>query len=58
MSEPKKFGPSDFAAEVERLKVAGKLPSLETLLATIAEIRREYVPRILAARRQRRGSNE
>ncbi len=32
MSEPKKFGPSDFAAEVERLKAAGKLPSLETFV--------------------------
>jgi hypothetical protein len=50
MSELKKFGPSDFAAEVERLKAAGKLPSLQTLLAAIAETRAEYRAKILAAR--------
>jgi hypothetical protein len=50
MSEPK-FGPSDFQREVERLKAAGQMPSLETLLAAIAATRREFVPKILAARR-------
>ncbi len=57
MSEPKKFGPSDFAAEVERLKAAGKLPSLETLLAAIAETRAEYREKILAARRKSQRPN-
>ncbi len=50
MSEPK-FGPSDFQREVERLKAAGKFPSLEELLAAVAETRAEFVPKILAARR-------
>jgi hypothetical protein len=50
MNEPK-MGPTEFVAEVERLKAEGKFPSLETLLAAIAETRREFVPKILAARR-------
>ena len=50
MSEPK-AGPTEFAAEVERLKAEGKFPSVETLLATIAEVRAEFAPKILAARR-------
>ena len=50
MSEPK-MGPTEFAAEVERLQAEGKFPSLETLLAAIAETRAEFVPKILAARR-------
>jgi len=37
MSEPK-MGPSEFAAEVERLKAEGKFPSLETLLAAIERL--------------------
>jgi hypothetical protein len=35
---------------VERLKAEGKFPSLETLLAAIAEKRAEFAPKILAAR--------
>ena len=50
MNEPK-MGPSEFAAEVERLKAEGRLPSLEDLLAAIAETRAEFVPQILASRR-------
>jgi hypothetical protein len=49
MKEPK-LGPTQFAADVERLKAEGKFPSLETLLAAIAETRREFVPKILAVR--------
>jgi len=51
MAAEPKVGPSDFQKEVERLKAAGKLPSLETLLAAIAETRAEYREKILAARR-------
>jgi hypothetical protein len=59
MSEPSKVvvirelktGPTQFQQEVDRLKKAGTFPSLETLLAAIAETRREFVPKILAARR-------
>jgi hypothetical protein len=45
------MGPTEFKAEVERLQREGKLPSLETLLAAIAETRAEFAPKILAARR-------
>ena len=53
MSEPK-LGPSDFQKEVERLKVAGQMPSLERLLEVIAETRAEYREKILAARKSRK----
>jgi len=49
-----KLGPSDFAAEIERLKAAGQMPSLERLLEVLGETRAEYAPKILAARRDRR----
>jgi hypothetical protein len=52
-SEPK-MGPTEFAAEVERLKAEGKFPSLEILLAAVAETRAEYVPKILAARQAKK----
>jgi hypothetical protein len=52
-----KLGPTQFQAEVERLKKEGRFPNLETLLAAIAETRTEFVPKILAARRvKRRGA--
>jgi hypothetical protein len=50
VNEPK-MGPTEFAAEVERLKAEGRLPSLETLLTAIAETRAEFALQILAARR-------
>jgi len=53
MSE-KKMGPTELAAEVERLKAAGKFPSLERLLDVIAETRAEYREKILAARKSRK----
>ena len=53
MSEPK-MGPTEFAADVEKLKAGESFPSLETLLAAIAETRAEFVPKILAARRGRK----
>jgi hypothetical protein len=51
-----KLGPTEFAAEVEKLKAEGRLPSLETLLAAIAEIRAEFAPKILDARRGKKKS--
>lgn len=51
MSE-KKLGPSDFQAEVERLRAAGKLPSLEEVLDAVAETREKYPPKILEAPKQ------
>jgi hypothetical protein len=50
VTEPK-VGPTQFQEEVERLKREGKMPSLEEVLAAIDEVKQEYVPRILAARR-------
>ncbi len=47
----KKFGPSDFKAEAERLHAAGKMPKLEDLLAAVADTRKEYAPKILQARK-------
>ena len=53
MSEPK-IGPTEFASEVERLKAEGRFPSLETLLAAIGNVRAEFAPKILAARRSKK----
>jgi hypothetical protein len=50
----KKVGPTEFQQEVERLQREGKMPTLEAVLAAVAEIRQEYGPKILAARRVRR----
>jgi hypothetical protein len=43
LKEPK-LGPTQFAAEVERLKAEGKMPSLEQLLDVIAETRKILPP--------------
>lgn len=48
----KKVGPSDFQAEIERLKAAGKLPSAEELLAAVGDARQKYSKKILDARKQ------
>jgi hypothetical protein len=46
------LGPSDFEKEVERLKAEQKMPTLEELLEVIGEVRKEYRPKILAARKK------
>jgi hypothetical protein len=51
-----KLGPTQFKSEVERLKAAGKMPSLEEVLAAVAEVRAEFAPKILAARRGKKKS--
>ncbi len=51
MSEPK-MGPTEYKAEIERLQREGKMPTLEQVLAAVAEVRQEYVPKILAARKK------
>lgn len=48
----KKIGPTEFKAEAERLHAAGKLPKLEDLLDIVSEIRSEYAPKILKARKE------
>lgn len=50
VSQPK-IGPSQFKAEIERLQREGKMPSLEEVLAAVANVRAEFAPKILAARR-------
>jgi len=42
-----KVGPSDFAAEIERLKAAGKMPTLEAVLDAVADARQKFASRIL-----------
>jgi hypothetical protein len=54
MGELKKFGPSDFQRQVERLQSEGRMPSLDELLSVVAQIREVYRPLILAARRKAR----
>jgi hypothetical protein len=49
MSEAK-MGTTEMLAEVERLKAEARFPSLQAVLQAIAETRKEYVPKILAAR--------
>jgi hypothetical protein len=49
MSE-KKVSPSDFAAEIERLKAAGKLPSLDQVLNAVAQTRQKFASKILKSR--------
>lgn len=51
-NEPK-LGPSDFQKEVERLKAEQNMPTLEELLEVIGEVRKEYHPKILAARKKK-----
>jgi len=49
-----RLGPTQFQAEVERLQRGGKMPSLEVVLAAVAEAREIYRAKILAARKTRR----
>jgi hypothetical protein len=51
-----KLGPTQFQAEVERLRADGRMPSLSELLDVIAETRAEFAPKILAARRGKKKS--
>ena len=54
MSEPK-LGPTQFKLEVERLQREGRMPTLEQVLAAVAETRAEYREKILAARKSPKG---
>lgn len=55
MSESKNMGPKEMLAEVERLKAAGELPTLDRLLEVISESRTEYSEKIRDARRGKKG---
>jgi hypothetical protein len=43
MNEPK-MGPTEMRAEIIRLHREGKMPSLEEVLAAVANVRAEFVP--------------
>ena len=47
----KKIKPSALEAEAQRLIREGKMPSLERLLTVMTQVREEYRPLILAARK-------
>ena len=47
----KKVGPTEFQAEIERLKAAGKLPTTEDLVAAVADARAKFRDKILDARK-------
>jgi hypothetical protein len=49
-----RLGPTQFQAEVERLKAEGRMPSLVELLDVIAEVRAEFRGKILTARKRRK----
>jgi hypothetical protein len=53
LKKESKLGPSDFQKEVERLKAEGKMPTLEELLEVIGEVRKQYRPKILPARKKK-----
>jgi hypothetical protein len=51
MKKKKKITLSELEAEAQRLIREGKMPSLERLLTVMAQVREEYRPLIIAARR-------
>ena len=44
--------PSDLRAQAEKLIADGMMPDLKTVLDIVGQIRKEYQPKILEARRQ------
>src|SRR6266404_2824925 len=50
----KKITPSDLRKQAAELIAAGKMPSLDAVLQAVGEIRAEFAPKILAARKTRR----
>jgi hypothetical protein len=51
----KKIKASELEAEAQHLIDSGQMPSLETLLTVIAEMRERYRDQILSARHPKRG---
>ena len=56
MSEPK-IKPSNLEAEAVRLHQEGKMPSLEQVLAAVAETRQKYADKIREARQPHAGTD-
>ena len=55
MANEPKLKPSDvrrLRREAERLIAAGEMPSLAELLSVVAEVRRKYADKIIAARKE------
>ena len=55
MANEPKLKPSDvrrLRREAERLIAAGEMPSLAELLSVVAEVRRKYADKIMAARKE------
>jgi hypothetical protein len=55
MANEPKLTPSDvrrFRREAERLIATGEMPSLAELLSVVAEVRRKYADKIIAARKE------
>ncbi len=50
----KHIKPSDLRAQAEKLIADGMMPDLDKLLDVVGQIRNEYQPKILEARRQAR----
>jgi hypothetical protein len=53
MADRKKVGPTNFQAEVERLRAAGKFPALDEVLDAVADARKKFALKILEVRQQR-----
>jgi hypothetical protein len=53
-----KLGPTQFHAEIERLRAAGKLPELHELLAAVVDSRHKFSDKILEARKQGEDNGE
>jgi hypothetical protein len=51
-TEEPKIAPSDFRRQADAMVATGTLPSLETVLKVVAEVRAKYIPLILAARKE------
>ncbi len=54
MKSKKKLTTSDLRQQAEAMIAAGTMPSLETVLKVVADIRAKYVPLIKAARIRRK----
>jgi hypothetical protein len=50
--KPTSVTPSDLRAQAEKLIADGMMPDLNTVLDVVEQIRREFQPKILEARRQ------
>jgi hypothetical protein len=54
LSKTSRIKPSDLRAQAEKLIADGMMPDLNTVLDVVGQIRTEYQPKILEARRQAR----